>query len=52
VAALVLPAQPALALYFIAAAVVALLFLGLHNAWDLVIYFAIVRSQSDKGGQK
>src|SRR6266508_565384 len=47
VAALTLPANPALALYIISAAMVVLLFLGIHNAWDLVTYLAIERSHSE-----
>jgi hypothetical protein len=43
-AAITIPANPALALYVIGAAVVTLLFLGIHNAWDLVIYLAVERS--------
>ena len=46
VAAMALPANPALALYMISAAMVVLLFLGIHNAWDLVTYFAVERSHS------
>jgi len=44
VAAIALPANPALALHIISAAVIVLLFLGIHNAWDLVTYFAVERS--------
>ncbi len=47
VAALALPSNPALALYIISAAMVVLLFLGIHNAWDLVTYLAIERSHSE-----
>ncbi len=47
VAAIVLPANPALALYIISAAMVVLLFLGIHNAWDLVTYLAVERSHSE-----
>ena len=46
-AAFVLPANPALALYIVSAAMLALLFLGIHNAWDLVTYLAIQRSHSE-----
>ena len=44
VAALVLPSQPALALFVIAAATMLLLFIGIHNAWDVVTYTAFQRS--------
>lgn len=47
VAAIVLPANPALALYMIGAAMIGLLFVAIHNAWDLLIYFAVERSQSE-----
>lgn len=46
-AAMALPADPELGLYIISAASVVLLFLGIHNAWDLVSYFAIVRARSE-----
>ncbi len=46
-AAVVLPARPEAALYVIAAALMALLFLGIHNAWDLVSYFAVVRTHGE-----
>ena len=46
-AAFALPANPALALYMVSAAMAALLFLGVHNAWDLVTYLAIQRSHTD-----
>ena len=41
VAALVLPGQPALALFVIAAATILLLFIGIHNTWDNVTYIVI-----------
>ncbi len=47
VAAIALPANPALGLYIISAAMVVLLFLGIHNAWDLVTYLAVERSHSE-----
>ncbi len=47
-AAILLPANPALVLYFVGAVMVALLFLGIHNAWDLVIFLAIERSHPKK----
>jgi hypothetical protein len=45
VAAVALPANPAL--YIVGAAMVGLLFLGIHNAWDLVTYLAVERSHSE-----
>jgi hypothetical protein len=47
VAAIVLPGRPAPALFVIAAATVLLLFIGIHNAWDNVIYIATERFQSE-----
>lgn len=47
VAAIVLPANPAPALYMISAVMGVLLFLGIHNAWDLVIYLAVDRSHPE-----
>jgi hypothetical protein len=41
VAAMLLPGYPAPALFVIAAATVLLLFIGIHNAWDNVIYIAV-----------
>jgi hypothetical protein len=46
-AAIALPVYPALALYLISGAMVALLLLGIHNAWDLVTYLAVERSHSE-----
>ncbi len=47
-AAIALPADPALALYIIAAAMVALLFISLRNAWDLVTFLALQRSHPEE----
>jgi len=47
VAAVELMINPALALYITSAAMVLLLFLGIRNAWDLVTYFAVVRSHAE-----
>jgi hypothetical protein len=41
VATMVLPGNPAPALFVISAATVLLLFIGIHNAWDGVTYIAI-----------
>src|SRR5207249_4553926 len=40
VAAMVVPVNAALALFVIAAAALLLVFIGIHNAWDLVIFTA------------
>ena len=41
----VLPSQPVLALFVIAAVTMLLLFIGIHNAWDVVTYTAFERFQ-------
>ena len=41
VAAILLPIFPALVLFVIAAATMLLLFIGIHNAWDLVTFMVI-----------
>src|SRR6266699_3494957 len=51
VAAILLPGHPAPALFVIAAATVLLLFIGIHNAWDNVIYIALELSQSPNKSQ-
>jgi hypothetical protein len=47
VAAVTLPANPALVLYLIAVVMVVLLFTGIRNAWDLVTFLAVERSHSE-----
>ena len=51
VAAILLPGYPAPALFVIAAGTVLLLFIGIHNAWDNVIYITIELSQSQNKSQ-
>ncbi len=51
VAAIVLLGNPTLALFGIGAATLLLLFTGIHNAWDTVIYVAIERSQPENKSQ-
>ncbi len=51
VAAIVLPINPIPVLFVIAAATALLLFLGVHNAWDSVLYLAIERSGQDNKSQ-
>jgi hypothetical protein len=48
IAALFLPHHLAPALFVIAAAALLLLFTGIHNAWDAVIYLALARQQKTK----
>jgi hypothetical protein len=47
VAAMVLPGNPALALFVIAAVTLLLLFIGIRNAWDVVTYVPFKRSQPE-----
>ncbi len=51
-AAIAFPANPALALYIIGAVMLALLFLSIHNAWDLVTYLASERSHPEDKRQE
>jgi hypothetical protein len=51
VAALMLPANAAPALFIIAAAGVLLLFIGIHNAWDLVLFTAFELLQPENKSQ-
>jgi hypothetical protein len=51
VAAILLPVNPAPALFVIAAATLLLLFTGIHNAWDSVTYVAIYLSQPENTNQ-
>ena len=45
--AIVLPSDPAPALFVIAAGTLLLLFIGIHNAWDNVIYIVLELSQRE-----
>ena len=47
VSAIVLPGNPALALFGIGAVTVLLLFIGIHNAWDTVTYVAVELSEPE-----
>lgn len=49
VAAIMLPGNPMPALFGIGAVLVVLLFLGIHNAWDTVVYLAVERFQPPSG---
>jgi hypothetical protein len=51
VTAILLPESPETALFGAGAAMVLLLFVGIHNAWDTVTYIAVVRFQSDDDRQ-
>ena len=48
---MVLPGNAALALFVIGAATVLLLFIGIHNAWDVVTYIALEDSQRENKSQ-
>ena len=47
VAAIVLPGNPAPALFVIGGAQILLLFIGIHNAWDNVTYLVLELSESE-----
>jgi hypothetical protein len=49
VAALLLPRDPAPSLFVIGGAALLLLFVGIHNAWDSVVYIALTRRQQPEG---
>ena len=51
VAAILLPIYPGPILFIIAAVTLLLLFTGIHNAWDVVTYMAIERSQPQDPSQ-
>ncbi len=51
VAAIVLPGNPAPALFVIGAVTVLLLFIGIHNAWDNVTYVAVELSRPENKSQ-
>ena len=48
VAAIVLPRQPVPALFGIGAVTVLLVFIGIHNAWDVVTYIAVELAQPEE----
>lgn len=45
IASLLLPAHPIPSLFLISASALLLLFTGIHNAWDAVIFLALARKQ-------
>jgi hypothetical protein len=51
VAAILLPIYPGPVLFIIAAVTMLLLFMGIRNAWDVVTYMAIERSQPQDTSQ-
>jgi hypothetical protein len=53
VAAVVLQFDPATSLFVIGGTALLLLFIGIHNAWDAVVYIALQRRRPEgRGGQK
>ena len=48
IAASLLPSHPQRPLFVVALAALLLLFIGIHNAWDTITYFAISESQARK----
>jgi hypothetical protein len=51
VAALFLQRAPAPSLFVIAGTALLLLFVGIHNAWDAVVYIALQRRQRPEEGE-
>jgi hypothetical protein len=51
VAAITLPANPVPTLFYIGAAMLLLLFIGIHNAWDNLTYVITYQPQSQKESQ-
>jgi hypothetical protein len=49
--AILLPVDPAAAMFVIAALTLLLVFTGIHNAWDTVLYIAVEMIGSDNTGQ-
>jgi len=49
--ALVAPAHIREALFGVGAAALLLLFIGIHNAWDAVVYYAVVKRPATKTDQ-
>lgn len=47
IAAILLPTNPAPALYAVGAAMILLLFIGIRNAWDNMTYLAVDRAHSE-----
>lgn len=52
VAAIVLPRDPAAALFVIGATALLLLFTGIHNSWDTVTYLAVEQKTPKDSGEK
>ena len=52
VAAILLPGNPAPALFVTGGATLLLLFIGIHNAWDNVTYVVIAQSQPENKSQE
>lgn len=51
VAAILLQGYPAPSLFVVAGTALLLLFVGIHNAWDSVVYIAFRRRQPEQGAQ-
>jgi hypothetical protein len=50
-AGIVLSGNPAASMFVIAAVTLLLVFIGIHNAWDTVLYIAIEMTNTDDKGQ-
>ncbi len=52
ISAILLPVNPAPALFIIGAATLLLLFIGIHNAWDNVTYIVIAQARPENRSQE
>jgi hypothetical protein len=52
VAAMLLLPSPVVSLFLVGATALLLLFVGIHNAWDAVVYIAVSRRQRPEGGDR
>jgi hypothetical protein len=50
VAGLIFLSRPRFALYLVAAVVLVLLFVGIHNAWDAAVYMYARRKAAEESG--
>jgi hypothetical protein len=44
--------HPRPALFLVGAAVLLLLFIGIHNAWDLITYHVFVKTREDREAER
>ena len=49
--ALWLPARPAMGLFVVAATALALLLVGIHNAWDSIVHIVVTTADQERAGE-